>query len=124
VDALDRRRFSIYPSQLAVPGRPPLNQGEVLAAGGPPGQTLFHGPYWALRPGTWELRIHGKVEGEIEMHVAERRGFVTNTQRISAAKMQFRFRNEMELTQFELVARPVDQDAGVEIERLEMVRVR
>ena len=124
VDVLDRRRFSIYPSQLAIPGRPPLNPGEVFAGEGPPGRTLFHGPYWALRPGTWELQIHGKIEGEIEMHVAERRGFVANTQRMSAAQMRFGFKNELELTQFELVARPVDCDARVEIERLEMVRVR
>jgi FkbM family methyltransferase len=124
VDVMDRRRFNIYPSQLAIPGRSPLRPGEVLIDGGPPGRTLFHGPYWALRPGTWQLQIHGKIEGEIEMHVAERRGFVTNTQRMSAAQMQFRFRNELELMQFELVARPVDHDARVEIERLEMVRIR
>jgi FkbM family methyltransferase len=123
VDALDRRRFSIYPSQLSVPDRPPPQPGEVLIAEGPPGQTLFYGPYWFLRRGAWMLNVHGKIEGDIVMHVAERYGYVLHTQRMSARQMQWQFRCDRDVLDFELVARPVDRNARVEIERLELVRL-
>jgi len=121
VDSLDRRRFNIYPSQLNLPDRPPLRPGEVLVAEEPRRQTLFYGPYWYLRRGRWRLTIHGKIEGEIRLSVAEHRGFVTNTQIMSATQMEFEFANLLDLSQFEIVARPIKQDARVEIERLELV---
>lgn len=123
VDALDRRRFSICPSQLSVPDRPPPKPGETLIAEGPPGQTLFYGPYWFLRRGSWMLNVHGKIEGEIVMHAAERFGHVLKTQRMSAARMQWQFTCDRDVLDFELVARPVDRNARIEVKRLEMVRL-
>src|SRR5579863_7449229 len=66
VDTLDRRRFSIYPSQLLVPGHPQLRPGDLLFSDGTAPQILFHGPYWFLRRGVWVLHIHGTIDGEID----------------------------------------------------------
>ena len=71
------------------------------------------------------MRIHGKIEGEIEMLIAERYGRVTLKQRMSAAKMQWQFFNDQNLVRFEVVARaaPDIEKARVEIERIELLRV-
>lgn len=123
VDTLDRRRFSIYPSQLHVPGGPPRRPGDVLVTEGTPEQTLFYGPYWFLSRGAWTLNIHGKIEGEIEVILAERYGYPVLYQRMSATQMQWQFTNERDLAHFEVIARPAGAKARVEIERIELVRV-
>jgi FkbM family methyltransferase len=123
VDTLDRRRFSIPPSRLVAPGAPPLRPGDVLVSEGAPSQILFHGPYWFLRSGIWMLKIHGRIDGEIDVLLTERFGHVTKTQRLSAAKMQWQFHNEQHLIQFEIVGRSASRNARVEIERLELVRL-
>lgn len=123
VDTLDRRCFSIYPSQFYVPGVPPLRPGDLLVSEGTPEQTLFYGPYWFLRRGTWMLTIHGEIEGETEVLLVERYGQVALHQRMSAAQLQWQFINERDLTQFEVVARPVSARARVAIERIDLVRV-
>jgi FkbM family methyltransferase len=123
VNTLDRRRFSIYPSQLHVPGKPPSGPGDVLVSEGMPEQTLFYGPYWFLRRGAWRLDIHGMIEGDIEVILAERYGYAALSQRMSAAQMQWQFINERNLIQFEVIARPASAKARVEIERIELVRL-
>lgn len=123
VDTLDRRCFSIYPSQFYVPGVPPLRPGDLLVSEGTPEQTLFYGPYWFLRRGTWMLTIHGEIEGETEVLLVERYGQVALHQRMSAAQLQWQFINERDLAQFEVVARPVSAKARVTIERVELVRL-
>lgn len=125
VETLDRRRFNIYPSQLIIDGTTPRRPGEVLINEGTPTDALFHGPYWFLRSGVWVLHIHGKIEGEIEMLIAERYGRVTLKQRMSAAQMRWQFFNDQNLVQFEVVARaaPDTKKARVEIERIDLVRV-
>jgi FkbM family methyltransferase len=125
VDTLDRRRFNIYPSQLIIDGTPQRRPGELLINEATPAEALFHGPYWFLRSGVWVLHIHGKIEGEIEMLIAERYGRVTLKHGMSAARMQWRFFNDQNLVQFEVVARaaPDIDKARVEIERIELVRV-
>jgi hypothetical protein len=123
VDTLDRRRFSIPPSRLVAPGAPPLRPGDVLVSEGAPSQILFHGPYWFLRSGIWMLKIHGRIDGEIDVLLTERFGHVTKTQRLSAAQMQWQFHNEQHLIQFEIVGRAASRNARVEIERLELVRL-
>jgi FkbM family methyltransferase len=123
VDTLDRRRFSIYPSQLLVPGHPPLRPGDLLFSDGTAPQILFHGPYWFLRRGVWVLHIHGTIDGEIDVLLTERYGFATQSQRMSASLMQWRFHNEQHLILFEIVARAATPNARVEIERLELVRL-
>src|SRR5579859_4075829 len=125
VATLDRRCFNIYPSQLIIDGTPPRRPGELLINEGTPAEALFHGPYWFLRSGVWALHIHGKIEGEIELLIAERYGRVTLKRRMSAAQMQWQFFNDQNLVQFEVVARaaPDIDKARVEIERIELVRM-
>ena len=124
VDTVDRRRFSIYPSQFYVPGVPLHRPGDVMVSEGTPDQTLFYGPYWFLRRGIWLLTIHGEIEGEIDVILVERYGHVALYQRMSAAQMQWQFINERDLTQFEVAARPASAKARVAIERIELVRLR
>jgi FkbM family methyltransferase len=123
VNTLDRRQFSIYPSQLHVPGKPPSGPGDVLVSEGTPEQILFYGPYWFLRRGAWRLAIHGKIEGDIEVILAERYGYAALSQRMSATQMQWQFINERNLVQFEVIARPASAKARVEIKRIELVRL-
>jgi FkbM family methyltransferase len=123
VDTLDRRRFSIYPSRLMVPGVTPLRPGERLVSEGTAGQILFHGPYWFLRSGIWMLHVHGTIEGEIDVLLTERFGYATQSHRLSAAQVQWQFHSQQHLTQFEIVGRAASENARVEIERLELVRL-
>jgi FkbM family methyltransferase len=123
IDNLDRRRFSIYPSQLSHQGNPPAELGEKLIKEGAAGTVLFHGPYWFLQRATWELRIHGSISGQIDMILAERYGYATQSVRLSGGQLIWRFANERDLVRFELVARAAGAGARVEIDRLELVRV-
>lgn len=123
VDTPDRRRFSIYPARLVVPGAAALRRGEMLISEGTAGQILFHGPYWFLRSGIWVLNIHGRIDGEIDVLLTERFGHVTESHRLSAAEAQWQFHNTQDLVHFEIVGRAASQNARVEIERLELVRL-
>lgn len=123
VDTLDRRRFSIYPSRLVVPGTTTLRPGERLVSEGTAGQILFHGPYWFLRSGIWVLYIHGRIDGEVDVLLTERFGHVTKSQRLSAGQMQWQFHNAQDLIHFEIVVRAASRNARVEIKRLELVRL-
>ncbi len=123
IDDLDRRRFSIYPSQLSFQGRPPPGLGERLLIEAPPGAVLFHGPYWFLRRATWELRIHGNFTGEIEITLAERFGHTTQVGRLSDGQLVWRFVNRRDLIRFELIACAAGAGARVEIDRLELALV-
>jgi hypothetical protein len=95
----------------------------LLVSEGITGQILFHGPYWFLRSGIWVLHIQGRIDGEIDVLVTERFGHVTKSQRLSGGQMQWQFHNAQDLIQFEIVGRAVSQNARVEIERLELVRL-
>jgi FkbM family methyltransferase len=123
VDELDRRRFSIYPSQLSFQGRPSPGLCERLVAEASPGAVLFYGPYWFLPRATWELRFHGKVSGELEITLAERFGTPTQVGRLSEGEPVWRFVNQTDLILFELITRAGPAGARVEIDRLELVRV-
>jgi FkbM family methyltransferase len=123
IDALDRRRFSIYPSQLWFQGRPPPGLGERLLIEAPPGALMFHGPYWFLIQGTWELRIHGNLTGEMEITLAERFGHTTQVGRLSDGQLVWRFVNRRDLIRFELIACAAGDGARVEIDRLELALV-
>ena len=122
IDHLDRRRFSICPSQLWVAGQPRLALGDKLITEGEPGKILFHGPYWSLLRGVWELRIHGSISGDIEISVAERYRYVTQRGTLSSGQSVWRFVNDRDLVRFEILFRAAGSGARVEIDRLEFVR--
>jgi FkbM family methyltransferase len=119
----DRRRFWIYPSQLSTPGVAPKSPGDALVRQGAPGEILFHGPYWYLRRGVWNLHVHGEIGGALEVTVAERFGHETRKFTVSGRDPVARFVNERDLVQFELIGRPTQGPVKIEIASLELARI-
>lgn len=123
-DDLDRRKFRIYPRQLWTPSGVVRGQSKLLLdVSGNLGQTLFYGPYWFLRRGTYRVRLQGTIDGEIAIGVASRTGvqeveFHLNTKQPEAVVF---VPNDIVL--FECVARPTSEVGGVSLEYLEWSRL-
>ena len=63
LEELNRRRFSIYPSQLSLQGAT-IEDGILKLKGGP-GQIAFHGPYWFLPRGQYRIQLHGELRAAL-----------------------------------------------------------
>ena len=123
VGETDRRRFSVFASQLFVPGGAPLRPGAALARTARRGEMLFHGPYWFLPRGVWQLRLHGGLSGDVEITLAERFGFAVQSFTLAARDPVAQFVSPRDLVQFELIARPAGDAAAIDLASLELVRV-
>lgn len=122
VGDIDRRRFSIYPAQLSQPAGPRAasDGGLTTYSGGRDGQVLFFGPYWFLRRGQWEIRLHGAIQGEIALSVTERRGQEVARLRLDENRLSARFAADRDLIDFECVVRATGGAARVELNRIEL----
>ena len=121
ITELKRSRFQISASQLNTPGKtvPP---GGNLATSGENGQVLFHGPYWFLRRGVWQLVLHGSIEGDMSVTIAERFGYKVTDFTLAGTNSTHQFIAERDLVQFECVGRAAGRTA-LNLSKLELIRV-
>lgn len=118
----DRNRFSIYPSQLFVPGVVP-GLGALRCAGDVD-HVYFHGPYWFLPRGVWRLRIFGENRSGMRLTLAARFGVVVSEHVMEAGCVECDVVAHEDLVHFELIGRNINGSSiDVTIERLELLRV-
>ena len=97
---LDRTSFSLYPQQLWMVGR--AAPDGALSAGVSP--VLFHGPYWFLERGLWNIRFEGKISGRVEISIAERQGHAVLHFTLDETCRDQTFYVDHDLVQFECIA--------------------
>lgn len=122
LDDLYRGRFSIYGVQL----RSNLEHqivGERFVASATRGGPLFWGPYWVLKAGRYNLKVHGEVEGALTMTITERFGQSLTTFSLPNGAKEGKFAIDLDAANFECVARAASDRARVSVERIEIIRI-
>jgi len=128
-DRVEPRRsrgfFSIYPAQLnLVMSHRVDTSGRVVIQGtGPSGALIFHGPYWHLPRGRYDIRFIGATRSPLELTVVERFGYGVTSIPYAAYQQKVSFTNERDLMKFEIVARSASMHVDLELERIEMERL-
>jgi len=120
-----RRNFlCFYPDDLYLIGAT-IAGGRLIAATTPlqPGAILFHGPYWFLARGTYNLRIDGDIGTDLSLTVAEKFGYPVKELVVTPEARQFDFVVGRDLTQCEIIGRAMSDQAAFSIDALRLTRL-
>jgi len=122
--ALRRERFSIYPRQLFHRKETLLELSDNrLVARGEMWDPLFHGPYWLLPKGIWQLSVKGDLGSGMWLRVTTRAGRGVARFRLTNKNATKYFIAERNLVQFECVGHASMGKSTVSIERIDLTRV-
>lgn len=123
-DRLQRNFICLYPDDLYPIGAT-LADGRLVAATQPrqTGAILFHGPYWFLARGTYNLHIDGDIATDVSLTVAEKFGYAVREFVVTPEMRQFDFAVERDLTQWEIVARTTGERAEFSIDAVRLTRL-
>jgi FkbM family methyltransferase len=116
---LNRRRFSIYPAQLALVSA--TIESGVLKSKGKIGEIIFHGPYWFLLRGQYRMQLHGELEGGLTITIATRFGYPLTTCQFADGATSSAFTIERDAVLFECVARSVTAATRLSLQRIEII---
>jgi len=116
---LNRRRFSIYPRQLALQSA--AIENGVVKSKGAMGEIIFHGPYWFLPRGQYRMQLHGKLKGGLTITIATRFGYPLAACRFADGATSADFAIERDAVLFECVARSETADAQLSLQRIEII---
>jgi FkbM family methyltransferase len=72
-----------------------------------PNTLLFHGPYWFLPRGTYEILVDGDFDQPISLTAAEKFGYAVHGFTVTSDAKRFVMAVDRDLTHFELVGRAV-----------------
>jgi FkbM family methyltransferase len=120
LEELNRRRFSIYPSQLSL--RSATIENGVLKCKGAVEQIAFHGPYWFLPRGQHRIQMHGELKGDLTITIATRFGYPLTACRLADGATSTDFTIERDAVLFECVARPETVETELSLQRIEIIR--
>lgn len=119
---LNRCRLSVYPEQLMFPTAAyPRRTGSLISARG--AGILFHGPYWFLPKGVWQLSLVGQNPNGLKVTVAARFGVPVLEVVLPAGQTQTQFVAETDLKTFELIGRSLQPDGEITIEQIDLLRL-
>jgi hypothetical protein len=119
-----RKFFSIFPKQFnTLDSTRTFVDGQRLEATGASMDILFHGPYWFLKRGVYEITFNGKIDGMIELTLASRFGYASNRIIMDSKKRTTQVLVEHDLINFECVARAKGEKASVFLERLDIRKI-
>jgi hypothetical protein len=123
-DRLRRGFFNIYPQQLNVllPHRYRASGGVSIQGNVAPETMIFHGPYWYLPKGSYQLRIVGVCKSALQIAITERFGYPVTSFRYTGAQDAVSFNTHHDLIRFEIGARAAAAGVDLELERIELER--
>lgn len=103
---LDRKFFEIHASQLIFPQRPPFD-GELAPFTASMEGILFHGPYWHLRRGIYQVTAVGEWNGTLNVTLAQRFGYAVGELSFTSSRKCCEIVIERDLINFECIGRAV-----------------
>ena len=120
-----RERFTLYPAQLHIIASSKKQTHSLCEASlqGLSGEMLFHGPYWFLPRGVWEITINGTIVGQIGLTIAERFGYRVSELKFAERSKKMVFTCKRDLVNFECVARVSSLRASIDLDSVEFVRL-
>jgi FkbM family methyltransferase len=121
-DELTRNFITIYPNDLYAID--PSAQGDCLLvdATHERGTLLFHGPYWYLPRGSYNITIDGDIAGEFSLTLAEKYGYQVEEFVVSAQTRSFNFVVQRDLTHFEVVGRALSGHLSFRLNSIRFTR--
>lgn len=121
---LDRSFFSIYPEQLRLSASDlrKSDDGDIVLAAGA-GCVLFHGPYWSLERGHWQIQIEGMLTGRATLVIAERHNRPVLELDFNGGTPVRAFFLDHPLMQFSLVLRVRSDWAELKLRRVVLTRI-
>lgn len=122
-DELTRNFITLYPDDLYAVGA--AIQGGRLKVDATPelGTLLFHGPYWYLPRGSYQISVDGEIEGEFSLAMAEKFGYPVEAFVVSAQNRCFNVVVERDLTHFEVVGRALSGRLVIGLNSVRFTRI-
>jgi len=124
LDGSKRTHFSIFPRQFFVP---PASQSgmtrDLLRAQGSGKEILFHGPYWFLPRGSYQVTLLGDIRGTLELTIAARFGFPVHTFALDSKIKSGIFAAEHDLIKFEVIGRASGSETSINLRELRVERL-
>lgn len=119
VDQLLRTGFSVYPVQLSGAGEA---AGELTRYRAEGVGVMFFGPDWYLRQGSWQVCLHGSLQGAVRLVIVEEHETILAELHLSEDDQKGRFAVDHDITHFEMRAYAEDGTV-IDLERVEFQQV-
>jgi FkbM family methyltransferase len=119
LEELDRRRLFIYPVQLNL--RSASIVDGALKSNRVTTDIVFHGPYWFLPRGQYRIRLHGDLDGKLDITIASRFGYPMASCSFAHGAMESDFTIERDAVHFECVGRLTGSNSRLVLRKIEIV---
>ncbi len=118
-----RNFLDIYPDDLyVIAGGVSGNKLTINFSSGS-GGLLFHGPYWYLPRGTYNIFVEGIFNDEVAFTIAERFGYRVADFVVSNHARSSQIVVDRDLTKFEVVGRSIHDKARFSLSRIRFTRI-
>jgi FkbM family methyltransferase len=118
-----RNFLTIYPDDLymitgsVIDGHLTINQSVSHGA------LLFHGPYWYLQRGSYNMTIDAEISGEVSVILTEKFGYHVKGFVASAESNSFNFNVDRDLTKFEIAFRAISEQINISMKNIRLTRL-
>ena len=122
-DELVRNFIDLYPAD--VYGVETVVRDDLLVANAqvPSSSLLFHGPYWYLPRGSWELSVIGRIETPLQIVIAENFGYPVVVFISTAERATHVFNIQNDLSRFEVIGRALGGVASFALQKIRLTRL-
>ena len=122
-DELVRNFIDLYPAD--VYGVETVVRDDLLVANAqvPSSSLLFHGPYWYLPRGSWELSVIGRIETPLQIVIAENFGYPVVDFMATAERATHVFNIQNDLSRFEVIGRALGGVASFALQKIRLTRL-
>jgi len=120
---LVRNFIDVYPADLYRIATVVSDDLLVANSQVPPSSLLFHGPYWYLPRGSWEVSLIGRIETPLQIVIAENFGypvvdFIAMPERATCV-----FNIQNDLSRFEVIGRALEESVSFALQKIRFTRL-
>jgi FkbM family methyltransferase len=121
--AMQRNFINLFPDDFYAIASEVKSDSLVAQANLAPNNLIFHGPYWYLPRGSYDLLVIGQINGSFKLSIAEKFGFPIAEFAVSSESLSFNLIVENDLTHFECVGRADDGITSFSIQCIRLTRL-
>jgi len=120
---LHRDYFYIYPDDMHVVSGSIEDKRLVADISAGDNSLIFHGPYWYLRRGTYNVVLDGNIDGEFRFTVTEKFGYTIGEYVVSNKTRSFTVIAHRNLSHFEIVGRTLSGSIALGLAGIRVTRI-
>ena len=122
-DELVRSFIDLYPAD--VYGVETVVRDDLLVANVrvPLSSLIFHGPYWYLPRGSWEVSVIGRIETPLQIVIAENFGYPVADFIATRERATCVFNIQNDLSRFEVIGRALEESVSFALQKIRLTRL-